>query len=163
MEDVRSPLLSRPFWASLRDSVAPAGKLRSLKVGGHAAGALSASDVEPLSQLSGSLEELVITCPRSPDDVNATPPGLPRFPESVLALTELTHLELTAHVRIASIPAGISNLKKLKKLSVKLCSLSSLPKELGELSGLEVLNVTVNKDLGAAPQDESHSLPSSRG
>ena len=40
-------------------------------------------------------------------------------------------------------------------LSVCRCSLSSLPKELGELSGLEVLAVSHNEALGAAPQEES--------
>ena len=119
---------------------------------GLAADDILESDVESLAQLSGSLEELVIFCAGS---WNGTSCGLPRFPESLLALTELTRLELLYHDRIASIPAGISNLKKLKKLIVMGCSLSSLPKELGELSGLEVLQVSYNKDLGAAPQGEA--------
>jgi len=106
--------MSRPFWASLRHSVIPAGKLRSLSVWGHASEAISESDVEPLAQLSGSLEELVISGSGSiaPD---STQPGLPRFPEFVLALTELTRLALNRQVRIASIPAGISNLKKRER------------------------------------------------
>ena len=45
------------FWESLRDSIVPAGRLRSFVVKGFLADA-SESDVEPLGQLAGSLEEL---------------------------------------------------------------------------------------------------------
>jgi hypothetical protein len=43
-----------PFWEALRDSVAPAGRLRSLVVKGNFVDAFSKSNVEPLGQLVGS-------------------------------------------------------------------------------------------------------------
>ena len=50
--------------------------------------------------------------------------------------------------------AKISSLKKLKE--IELCrSLSLLPKELSELSGLRKVELTQNEDLGNAPQDEA--------
>ena len=51
------------------------------------------------------------------------------------------------------IPAGISDLKKLKQLSVGAYALRSLPKELGALSQLELLDVSMSKALGAANDD----------
>ena len=59
------------------------------------------------------------------------------------------------HFRIKVIPAGISDLKKLKQLSVGAYALRSLPKELGALSQLEGFIVSSNKALGAAPDDVS--------
>ena len=81
--------------------------------------------------------------------------GLPRFPESFCARTELRKLELIGHSRIRAIPAQISSLKKLKELSLRLCSLSSPPKELGELSELATLDLAGNSFLGDSPQDEA--------
>ena len=109
------------------------------------------SDVEPLVQLRGSLEELSLCGSR--DDYGNPSVGLRRFPESFLALTKLQELGLDFHFRIKAIPAGISNLKKLQCLSVAGCDLRSLPKELGALKQLEVLDISWNKALGAAPDD----------
>ncbi len=80
----------KPFWKSLRASVVPAGQLRSFVVRGVDA---SESDVEPLGQLAGSLEELAL----SAYYINASGSAihgsrLPRFPEFFCALTELRYL-----------------------------------------------------------------------
>ena len=143
-------LYQKPFWKSLRDSVVPDGRLRSFVVVDAVA---SESDVEPLGQLAGSLEELVLSTFLLGDDVHRD--GLPRFPESFCALTELRRLELVGHARITAISAQISSLKKLEELDLGCCRLSSLPKELGELSGLTTLNLADNMNLGNAPQDEA--------
>jgi hypothetical protein len=151
--------LSRPFWVSLRGAIIPAGKLCSLKVDGLAADAISESDVEPLAQLSGSLEELVITCYSTcfPD---GSPTGLPRFPESVLALTELTHLELNGHKRIAPIPRrGFSKPQKSSKSSTSpFCSHVVAPtKELRSQRtsgpGRCSTSPTLERSRGRAPPD----------
>jgi hypothetical protein len=143
-------LLAPPFWAALRDSVVPARNLRTICVMDLPKG-LSMSDVEPLAQLRGSLEELSLDV--SSDNYGNPSIGLRRFSESFLGLTNLKKLELNYHFRIKEIPAGISNLKNLKFLSVTGCDLRSLPKELGALTQLEVLAVTVNKALGSASDD----------
>ena len=79
--------------------------------------------------------------------------GLPRFPEFVCALTELRRLVLRGHPRLAAVPAGISSLKKLENLSLG-HFLSSLPKELAELSGLTKLVLADNEDLGNALHED---------
>ena len=141
-----SKLLKRPFWKALRDSVVPAGRLRSLVV---LEANPSEADVEPLGQLAGSLEDLVLVVPDSHDRAQ----GLPRFPEFVCALTELRRLVLRGHPRLAAVPAGISSLKKLENLSLG-HFLSSLPKELAELSGLTKLVLADNEDLGNALHED---------
>jgi len=140
-----------PFWKSLRASVAPAGLLRSLVVRGFLAD-VPESEVEPLGQLAGSLEELVLTVSKSGDGPASQ---LSCFPESFCDLTELRRLELSSHSRITAIPAKISSLKKLEVIELRGGGLSSLPKELGELSGLTKLDLVGNKNLGNAPQDEA--------
>jgi len=141
-------LLQKPFWDSLRDSVVPTGLLRSLVVMGPFVVA-SKLDVEPLGQLAGSLQELVL------DNVFNYCGELRRFPESFCALTELRCLEMFGHDRITAISAQISSLKKLETVNLGRCDISSLPKELGELSGLTKLDLADNMDLGYAPQDEA--------
>ena len=146
-------LCQKPSWKSLRASVFPARRLRSFVVRSADA---SESDVEPLGQLAGSLEELALSTLHSGDDgSHKQESGLPRFPESFRALTELRHLELVGHARIKAISAKISSLKELQVLDLACCRLSSLPKELGELSGLTDLNLAGNMHLGNAPQDEA--------
>ena len=143
-----------PLWESLRDSFVPAARLRSLVVKRIYVD-VSESDVEPLGQLSGTLEELVLdTYFDDPEAFEGIEVGLPRFPESLCALTELRRLELVGHHRIKAIPAKISSLKKLKELTLD-CRLSSLPKELGELSGLTKLDLATNNNLGKAPEEEA--------
>ena len=129
-----------PFWESLRNSVTPAGRLRSLVV---TSADPSESEVEPLGQLAGSLEELVLS-PCNVGERGAYPPAgrLQRFPESFFALTELRRLVLIGFGRITAIPAKISSLKKLEELTLGCWSLSSLPRELGELSGLTKLDLS---------------------
>jgi len=73
-------------------SVAPHGRLRSFVVERIRA-VVFESDVEPLGQLTGSLEELVLTFSDSEIFVNASP--LSRLPESFCALTELRRLKLS--------------------------------------------------------------------
>ena len=141
-------LLQKPFWDSLRDSVVPAGLLHSLVVMGPFVVA-SKFDVEPLGQLAGSLQELVL------DNVFNYCGGLRRFTESFCALTELRCLEMFGHDRMTAIPAQISSLKKLETVNLGRCDISSLPKELGELTGLTKLDLTLNENLGNAPQDEA--------
>jgi len=111
----------------------------------------STSDVEPLAQLRGSLE--VFSLIGFPREYGNPSIGLRRFPESFLGLTNLQTLMLNWHFSIKAIPAGISNLKKLRRLSVIGCDLRALPKELGALSQLEMLNVSSNKALGAVSDD----------
>jgi len=100
-------LLQKPFWDSLRDSVVPAGLLHSLVVMGPFVVA-SKFDVEPLGQLAGSLQELVL------DNVFNYCGGLRRFPESFCALTELRCLEMFGHDRMTAISAQLSSLKKAR-------------------------------------------------
>ena len=118
------------------------------------------SDVEPLGQLRGSLEELSLCGPVR--EFGKPPIGLPRFPESFLTLTKLQALALVFHFRIKAIPAGISNLKKLRRLSLFGCDLRSLPKELGALKQLESSTFPVTRLLGPRPTTW-RSRKSSRG
>ena len=153
------PFLKRPLWESLRDSVVPAGRLRSLVVRGIAS-EVSEADVEPLGQLAGSLEYLLLEADESKDrpssSSNRTAPGLQRFPESVCSLTSLRRLELINHSQVTALPAGLSSLKNLKELLLGVCRLSSLPKELGELTGLTKLQLLGNRPLGRTlPADET--------
>jgi len=135
-----------PFWAALRD----ARKLSHLLVDNIPKG-LSVSDVEPLAQLRGSLEQLSL-CGQSSDCGNPSV-GPRRFPESFLGFSKLETLVLKFHFGIKAIPVGLSNLKKLQVLSVGGCDLRSLPKELGALTQLKVLDVGWNEALGASPDD----------
>ena len=145
-------LCQKPLWESLRKSVVPARRLRSFIVE-SIPGEVFEADVEPLGQLAGSLEELgLFTAPREGSDTGL---GLPRFPESFCALTELRCLEMFGHDRMTAIPAQISSLKKLETVNLGRCDISSLPKELGELTGLTKLDLTLNENLGNAPQDEA--------
>ena len=139
------------FWKTLPESVATKGRLFSLYVHGNVAD-VPESVVDPLAQLAGSLEELVLHFIGG--DLS-TAFKLSRFPESVCTLTELRRLNLFGHRQITAIPAQISSLKKLEDLKVDFCRLSSLPKELGELTRLTNLHLSVNQALGNAPQDEA--------
>ena len=153
----KKELAERPFWEALRESVVPAGRLRSLLVP-NIKSVVNASDVEPLGQLVGSLEMLVLESTGDPDAPDPDAPdgaGLSCFPESVCSLTKLRRLALTSHKRITAIPAGISCLKKLEYLDLSWCGLSSLPKELGELSRLTKLDLGGNITLGFTPEDEA--------
>ena len=143
-------LVGPPLWAALRPYVVPARKMCGFQVMCISKG-LSVSDVEPLVQLRGSLE--VLSLWGSVREHRHPSVGLRRFPESFLALTKLQSLILNGHFRIKAIPAGISNLKKLKHLTVAACDLRSLPKELGALRLLEELAVSSNAALGPAPDD----------
>ena len=156
-------LLRKPFWESLRDSVVPAGQLRSLGVRGISSAVLE-SDVEPLAQLAGSLEGLELSTvlfedPFSFDWVALGRMGLLRFPEFICSLTKLRRLALVNHRKITAIPAAISSLTKLKELDLRACDLFSLPKELGELSGLTRLHLSANGNLG----DEDEAFPAELG
>ena len=151
-------LCQEPFWESLRDSVAPHGRLCSFVVEGIAS-VVNESDVEPLGQLAGTLEELVLETPVGrPIDLLE---GLWRFPEFFCTLTELRRLVLSGHQRMTAVPAAISSLKKLQDLELT-CDLASLPKELGELTGLTKLNLAFNDELAIRiPADDA--LPTESG
>ena len=66
---------------------------------------------------------------------------LPRFPEFFCALAELRRLEMVGQINITAISAKISSLKELKEIVLRCSRLSSLPKELGELSGVERIDI----------------------
>jgi hypothetical protein len=127
-------LSAEPFWEFMRRFVVPHGLLRSFSAEGIF-GDASESDLEPLGQLAGSLEELLVNLEGASGHKH--PRGvkfrLRRFPESICAFTELRRLELVGCCGITAIPAKISSLKKLEEIKVGF-SLSSLPKELVELS-----------------------------
>ena len=150
-------LCKGPFWKSLRDFVVPAGRLRSFGVRDCIDFDSSGPCLEALGQLAGSLEELLLLIE---DKSHLGGPGgtkgLPRFPESLLALKKLRRLVLGGHPRIKAIPARISSLEKLEDLDLRGCDLSSLPKELGELSGLTQLILSDNLNIGnTRPADEA--------
>ena len=105
-------LLGPPFWAVLRARVIPARKLRVLEVVDIPKG-FSTSDVEPLVQLRGSLEELFLW--GSVSDFGNPSTGLRRFPESFLALTNLQKLSLCFQARIKAIRAGIFESQKTER------------------------------------------------
>jgi len=149
-------LSAEPFWELLLHFVVPRGRLRSFVAEGIIAD-VSESDLEPLGQLAGSLEELLVNL------VDAgglrQPRGgkfrLRRFSESLCALKEPRRLELVGQCEIKTIPDEISSLKKLEELDLRYCKLRSLPKELGELSKPTTLDLTYNVGLGNAPRDEA--------
>ena len=147
-------LYEEPFWKALRDSVVPAGRLRSFVIRGieHIESDIFESYVEPLVQLAGSLEELELgtAFPHDPENFDGEEVWLPRFPESFFGLKKLRRLALVGHPLITAIPAEISSLKKLEDLRLSFCDLSSLPKELGKLSGLTLLDLSWNAELGRA-------------
>ena len=141
-------LCAEPFWESLRDYVVPAGRLRSFSAKGIQSDTFN-SRLGTLGRLAGGLEEVEVCnyCSRAP---------LPRFPEFFCRHTELRRLVLRGHSRIISLPAEISSLKKLEEITLDDCRLSSLPKELGELSGLTKLDLSRNETLGSTlPVDEA--------
>ena len=144
------------FWEAMRDSVLPAGRLRSFVFRGNFPDDSFGPNLEALDlgQLAGSLEELVMEVSYDfvAESFYELQLGLPRFPESVCALTALRRL--VAIGRFSKIPAKISSLKKLDELKLS-NSLSSLPKELGKLSRLEKLDLSGNEDLGEEPVDEA--------
>ena len=70
--------------------------------------------------------------------------------------TELRILENLKELnREPLIPAQISSLQKLEELTFRCCCLSSLPKELGELSGLRKVDLSRRDDSGRAPEDKA--------
>ena len=141
-------LLEKTFWESLQGSIVPAGRMRSFVVEGYTHADITESVVAPLGRLAGSLEEVVLVT-----GLNNSSVGQLRFPVSFCDLTELRRLVLQGHKHMTAIPAEISSLKKLEVLNLSWCGLSSLPKEMGELSGLTMLNCHLNKNLGGAPHD----------
>ena len=150
----------KPFWEAVRESVVPAGRLRSFLVIGLFADALEC--FETFGQLAGSLEKLVL----APDPVcrffRGDDVGLARFPEAFCALTELRVLVLVGHSDITALPANISSLKKLERLQLS-CGLSSVPKELGELSGLTMLDLYLKVDDDDAPPADEVQFPAELG
>ena len=149
-------LSAEPFWELLLHFVVPRGRLRSFVAEGIIAD-VSESDLEPLGQLAGSLEELLVNL------VDAGGLRQPRggkfrsrrFSESLCALKEPRRLELVGQCEIKTIPDELSSLKKLEELDLRYCKLRSLPKELGELSKPTTLDLTYNAGLGDAPRDEA--------
>ena len=57
--------------------------------------------------------------------------------------------------RITAIPANVSYLKKLEEIGLRYCGLLPLPKKLNELSGLTKFDLSSNRNLGNALEDES--------
>jgi hypothetical protein len=91
IEEGFGKLLGPPFWAALRARIVGPRKLRKLIVVDVPKG-FSASDIEPLVQLRGSLEVLILC--GSDCEYGKPSIGLRRFPESFLGLTNLKSLPL---------------------------------------------------------------------
>ena len=155
-------LSEKPFWEAVREAVVPAGRLRSFVVHGVFADALECC--ETFGHLAGSLEELVLVPVRvcNPELSWGDELGLARFPEAFCALTELRVLILVGHFDITALPANISSLKKLERLQL-ICGLSSVPKELGELSGLTMLDLFLKVDGDDAPPADEVQFPAELG
>ena len=115
VEEDSEELLGPPFWEALRDSAVLAGKLRSLVVIRSPGFVFSETDIEPLGQLEGSLEELKLNFYLDHDFETS---GFAHKPESLFALTNLRYLKLSGNQEIREIPAGISALTNLKELDV---------------------------------------------
>jgi hypothetical protein len=140
-------LVGPPLWAAL--SRAP--RLRSLVVKGVRAPMVE-EDVRSLESLVG-LEELVLDCDQPPDAGDGEPEarwGLPRFPDGLSRLTKLTHVTLSCHYGITSLPGGVSALRSLAVLNLDFCTLSHLPPTLGLCAALTSLDVEGNVYLGDA-------------
>ena len=92
------------FWESLRDFAARHGLLCVFVVEGVFADVFE-SDLEPLAQLAGSLEQLKLNV-FDYDEPKEYGAGykLKRFPESLCALTELRYLEMTGQDKAAAKP-----------------------------------------------------------
>ena len=79
----------------------------------------------------GHLEELVLDCDQPPEAeegaiVTQQPSdcwGLPEFPDGMLRLRNLTHLTLSCHYALTSLPSTITKLNKLQVGSILLCIL----------------------------------------
>ncbi|KAK9866273.1 hypothetical protein WJX84_010719 [Apatococcus fuscideae] len=112
----------------------------------------------------GHLEELVLDCdqPQESDDAAVLPQhtadswGLPEFPDGMLKLRNLTHLTLSCHYALTSLPSTITKLNKLQVLNLDFCTLENLPASLGNLTALTTLDVEGNLFLG----DAFRQLPS---
>ena len=69
-------------------------------------------------------------------------------------MKSLRHLNLSL-CGLGTVPSFVCELKSLECLSLFCNDLSSLPKELGELSALTGLALGGNEDLGKTPEDEA--------
>ena len=150
-------LLRARFWAALEDAVRPGRRLKGLAIEGIRT-PLPGSCAEVLGRCSG-LEGLLLSCEadwsggassRSVAARNRGSWGFSAFPRALLSLPRLDALILEHHPGVASLPAGISELKSLQYISIVGCPLRSLPAEMGALSGLTRLDVGFSS-LGAVP------------
>ena len=122
-------LSAEPFWESLRHFVVPRGRLRSFVAEGIIAD-VSESDLEPLGQLAGSLEELLVNLvdagglrqPRGGEFRSR------RFSESLCALKEPRRLELVGQCEIKTIPDELSSLKNSKSSTSAIANFVRCPK-----------------------------------
>ena len=160
-------LLRARFWAALEDAVRPGRRLKRLAISGIRT-PLPGSFAEVLGRCSG-LKGLLLNCEadwrggassRSVAARNRRSWGFSAFPRALLSLTGLGALDLQNHPGVASLPAGISELKSLRYISIAGCPLRSLPAELGALSGLTELDVG-ESNFGAAP--EATAFPAALG
>jgi len=70
--------------------------------------------------------------------------ALKELPEDIGSLYELIELNLADNNDLGKLPAGIGNLRNLKKLDIRYCGLTTLPPELGNLKNLEFLQMWGN-------------------
>ena len=161
-------LLRARFWAALEDAVRLSCRLKGLAISGIRT-PLPGSFAEVLGRCSG-LKMLALGCDDDDGRVGASSRsvaarnrrswGFSAFPRALLSLTGLGALDLQNHPGVASLPAGISELKSLRYISIAGCPLRSLPAELGALSGLTELDVG-ESNFGAAP--EATAFPAALG
>jgi Leucine-rich repeat (LRR) protein len=70
--------------------------------------------------------------------------ALKEIPEDIGTLYELIELNLADNLDLGKLPAGICNLRNLKKLDIRYCGLTELPHDIGNLKSLESLQMWGN-------------------
>ena len=126
-------LLGPAFSGVLRGAVAPAGRLRWLRI--IRLGELAAADLEAVGSVT-SLEGLAVET-----DEDGEMEGLDAFPTAICGLPRLRRLVLSGHEQIRALPAAISSLRSLDRLIIEQSQLEWVPDELNALSALTRLKL----------------------
>jgi len=137
IEEGFEKLLRPPFWVSLRSHVVPSRKLRVLEVLNIPKG-LSMSDVEPLTQLRGSLEVFSLwgSCSEY---------GNPSIGLGTLNLS--MNKALGAAPDDVAFPPELKGMKSLRGLHLTNCGLRRVPAFVRELSSLKEFSIYENEHL----------------